>query len=99
VLAILTETVTGNDVAALYKRIMEDKEIVKASIYLKYYLNQAMVKVGFGNDYLNQLGIWQGNINLGMTTWGEDSNVAGTRSDCHAWGASPNIGFSEPYWA
>jgi hypothetical protein len=93
VLAILTKTVTGNDAAALYQRIIEDKDIVKASIYFKYYLNQAMVKVGFGNDYLNQLGIWQENINLGMTTWGEDSNVAGCRSDCHAWGASPNIEF------
>ena len=26
-----------------------------------------------------------------MTTWGEDSKVENTRSDCHAWGASPNV--------
>ena len=28
---------------------------------------------------------------MGLTTWGEDADVFGTRSDCHAWGASPNI--------
>lgn len=28
-----------------------------------------------------------------MTTLGEDSEVEETRSDCHAWGASPNIEF------
>ena len=28
---------------------------------------------------------------MGLTTWGETSDVNATRSDCHAWGASPNI--------
>ena len=32
-------------------------------------------------------------MELGLTTWGEDSKVENTRSDCHAWGASPNIEF------
>ena len=51
------------------------------------------MKAGLGNDYLNWLGTWRENIAMGMTTWGEDANVYGTRSDCHAWGASPNIEF------
>lgn len=92
-LAILTGCIAGQAASDLYKQIMNDPDIIKASIYFQYYLNMAMTKAGFGNDYLEQLDIWENNIELGMTTWGEDSNVAGTRSDCHAWGASPNIEF------
>ncbi|MBQ6577874.1 MAG: alpha-rhamnosidase, partial [Bacteroidales bacterium] len=39
------------------------------------------------------LDVWRENLALGMTTVGETSDVNGTRSDCHAWGASPNIEF------
>jgi len=28
---------------------------------------------------------------MGMTTWAEISDINNSRSDCHAWGASPNI--------
>jgi hypothetical protein len=37
------------------------------------------------------LDIWKQNIAMGMTTWAEISDINNTRSDCHAWGASPNI--------
>lgn len=46
-----------------------------------------------GNEYLNWLGKWRENIAMGLTTWAETSEVNTTRSDCHAWGASPNIEF------
>ncbi len=92
-LAILTGIVNGSQAEAVYCNMTNDEQMVKASIYFQYYLYLAMTKAGFGNAYLDQLGIWQKNIELGMTTWGETSDVERTRSDCHAWGASPNIEF------
>ena len=46
-----------------------------------------------GNDYLKWMDIWRENIEMGMTTWAEISEIDNARSDCHAWGSSPNIEF------
>ena len=92
-LAILTGMVTGDEAANMGKLLVSDTTLAPASIYFKYYLHQALVKAGMGNDYLNWLGKWRENISLGLTTWAEISEVSRSRSDCHAWGASPNIEF------
>ena len=92
-LAILADLVPGPELAGLGQRILEEDDLAPASIYFKYYLHLALVRAGMGDDYLNWLDIWRKNIDLGLTTWGEDSDVENTRSDCHAWGSSPNIEF------
>ena len=88
-LAILCGIV--EDPKALAQKLMTDDSLGQCTIYYKFYLHEAYVKAGLGNDYLNWLGTWRENRALGLTTWGEDADVFGTRSDCHAWGASPNI--------
>lgn len=90
-LAILAGLVDGNTALFIAKTMLNDSTLSQASIYFKYYLHLALVKAGLGNDYLSWLDIWRENIKLGLTTWGETSEVETTRSDCHAWGASPNI--------
>lgn len=90
-LAILTGISTGATAASLARKIMTDAELTQATVYFKYYLHQALTAAGFGNDYLNWLNIWKQNLAMGMTTWAEMSDINNTRSDCHAWGASPNI--------
>lgn len=90
-LAILTGVAEGEQAKTIGRKLLTDTTLVQASIYFKYYVYQALVKTGMGNDYLNWLGIWRDNIKMGMTTWAEMSDISASRSDCHAWGSSPNI--------
>ena len=93
ILAVLTGTVTGNEASVLAGKMLSDASLAPASIYFKYYLHLAILRAGMGNDYLNLLDKWFENIAMGLTTWAEDSNINTARSDCHAWGSSPNIEF------
>nr|WP_321450833.1 alpha-L-rhamnosidase C-terminal domain-containing protein [uncultured Carboxylicivirga sp.] len=88
ILAGLTEGEQAKNIANL---MLSDASLSQATIYFKYYLHLALAKAGLGDHYLEWLDIWHKNIELGLTTWGETSEVETTRSDCHAWGASPNI--------
>lgn len=92
-LAILANIVDPEDLVAVGNNLLTDKNLTQCTVYFKYYLHQALNKAGFGNDYMNWLGIWRENIKLGLTTWAEDSRLNTVRSECHAWGASPNINF------
>jgi len=90
ILAILTGIVEGQEATDLMARILQDKDLTPATIYFSYYLNRALDKAGMGNDYLNRLDVWRNQLANGLTTWAETSDPY-PRSDCHAWGASPNI--------
>ena len=92
-LAILTGMLSDVDMSAIANTMLTDKSLTQCTVYFKYYLNQALIKAGLGNDYMNWLDIWRENIAMGMTTWAEDSSLKTVRSECHAWGASPNIEF------
>lgn len=92
-LAILSGLVNGPEAMAIGKKMLTDSTLTQCTIYFKYYLYQALTKAGLGNGYMNWLDIWRRNIAMGMTTWAEISDIPHTRSDCHAWGASPNIEF------
>ncbi|MEP7376986.1 MAG: alpha-L-rhamnosidase N-terminal domain-containing protein [Chitinophagaceae bacterium] len=93
VLAILTGMMNKEETIALRGQLLTNKTLAAASIYFKYYLHMALIKAGLGNEYLSWLDKWRENIQMGMSTWAEMSDVSGSRSDCHAWGSSPNIEF------
>lgn len=93
-LAILTGMVSDSDKLAFSQRIVADSSsLTQCNIYFKYYLHQALVQGGLGDNYLNWLGVWRNDMANGLTTWAEIADVVNTRSDCHGWGASPNIEF------
>lgn len=90
-LAILAGLVKNDDAKTLATKLVSDPSMAQASIYFKYYVHLAASKSGLGNDYLKWLAKWDENLAMGLTTWAEMSDVAASRSDCHAWGSSPNI--------
>jgi alpha-L-rhamnosidase len=92
-LAILTGMLSDADMQGVANRMLSDTSLTQCTVYFKYYLNQALVKAGLGNDYMKWLDIWRQNIAMGLTTWAEDSSLETVRSECHAWGSSPNIEF------
>jgi hypothetical protein len=92
-LAILTGIIKGEHAKELAQKMITDTSLTQATIYFQYYLNQALHKTGFGNLYLDRLQIWKDNLAIGLTTWAEISDITNARSDCHAWGSSPNIEF------
>jgi alpha-L-rhamnosidase len=92
-LAILTGILDEAEEQKVADKLLVDSSLSQASIYFKYYLHRALVKAGRGNAYLNYLDNWRENLKMGLSTWAEMSDIDGSRSDCHAWGSSPNIEF------
>lgn len=93
-LAILSGVVQGEEAEGLGDKILNmENDMVEATIYFKYYVHQALIQAGKGDQYLSFLDIWRNGIDYGLTTWAETSDLDNTRSDSHAWGSSPNIEF------
>jgi hypothetical protein len=89
-LAVLAGVVRGGQARRLIEAALEQPDLARATIYFRYYLHRAMAEAGLGDQYLEMLGPWRQMLAQGLTTWAERDSPA-TRSDCHAWGASPNI--------
>ncbi len=89
--AILADAIDAKAQKEIMNRIMEDGDLIKASLYFRFYIHRAMLKTGMADEYLSRLQPWKNMINEGLTTFGEkDENP---RSDCHGWSASPCFDF------
>ena len=86
-LAVLTGTLPARLEAPVMLRTLADTTLVQCSFYYRFYLLQALKKAGLGNNYMNQLTPWKKMLENGLTTFAEKPDP--TRSDCHAWSASP----------
>jgi hypothetical protein len=85
---VLTNTVPFKLQKALMGKVLDEKSLIQCTIYFRFYLAQALFQVGLGNEYVNSLEPWKQALALGLTTFPEQPEP--TRSDCHAWSASPN---------
>lgn len=87
VMAVLSGAIEGEAARDLMQRVAADKSLIQCSTYFRFYLLRAMKQVGLGDEYLAKLGPWRDMLAQGLTTFAEKPDP--TRSDCHAWSASP----------
>ena len=90
-MAVLAGMAEGEKARRVMENTLSDNSLIQATIYFNYYVNLALEKAGMGDMYLERLDVWKSLMNLGLTTWAERPEPS--RSDCHAWGSSPNIEF------
>ena len=91
IMALLSNSVPKANEKAIMEKILNDNSLIQATFYFKFYLTQALKKVGMADRYHSTLQPWRDMINMGLTTFAEKEEP--TRSDCHAWSASPNYDF------
>lgn len=90
--AVLTDAVPAARQAALLQKVINSRDtgtgaVTQATFYFKFYLFQALKKTGLGDQLVAQLKPWRDMLGMGLTTFAESPEP--TRSDCHAWSASP----------
>ena len=88
IFGILSGCIPASAQPSVMERVLQDQSLVQATIYYQFYLFEAMFKAGMGDLYLSRLDPWKEMIGKGLTTWEEGDYDE--RSDCHAWGSSPN---------
>jgi hypothetical protein len=91
ILAVLAGVVKKGERTKVMSRALYDPAMTQTTFYFDFYLNRALVAAGMGDEWLNTLEPWRRMREIGLTTWAEKPEP--TRSDCHAWSASPNYEF------
>jgi alpha-L-rhamnosidase len=88
ILAILTNAFPETmSTSAIVDAILNDKSIAQCTLYFRFYLFEALKKAGQADRFTALLDPWKQMLDAGLTTFAEKSDP--TRSDCHAWSASP----------
>lgn len=91
IMGILSDAVPREKQQALFDKLNTEPSLIQATFYYRFYLFRALKKVGLADRYTEMLKPWQDMLAMGLTTFAE--NPEPTRSDCHAWSASPVYDF------
>jgi hypothetical protein len=104
ILAVMLDVAAHDQQQAILRRLLASKPgeatslegktvpaMSEPSYYFRFYLSRALEHAGLADLYLGQLRPWYTMLDLGLSTWAETPEP--TRSDCHAWSASPNYDF------
>lgn len=91
IMAVLTDAIPQSMQKQVIEKIIADKTITQCMYYFKFYLFESLKKVKLGDKFVDLLKPWYDMIDRGLTTFAEQGDP--TRSDCHAWSASPDYQF------
>ena len=91
IMGILCAAVPPAQMKAVMQKILSGTGMSQATFYYRFYLTRALKVAGMADMYYEQLAPWRGMLANGLTTFAENPDP--TRSDCHAWSASPNYDF------
>ncbi len=86
IMGILSGIFPGSE-KKIMQQILNDSTLAQCSYYYQFYLTQALSKAGMAQNYPDMLTPWKEMLDRGLTTFPEKADP--TRSDCHAWSASP----------
>jgi len=87
-LAVIAGVFEGAEAREAMSKVIGDSSLIQASTYFRAYVDEALLRAGLGDRYLEMLTPWRTMLALHLTTWAEALTF--DRSDCHAWGSSPN---------
>ena len=93
-LAILADALPKDKVEICFKHLVEDRDLIRTTVYFNYYLFEAYFKMGRADLFQQRLDLWRNYVALNVTTLLEspDDGKKGpmeSRSDCHGWGGHP----------
>lgn len=91
IMGVLTGAIPAAQQQPVMRKVLFDASLSQATFYYRFYLTLALKKAGMGQLYYGQLTPWRDMLKNGLTTFAENPDP--TRSDCHAWSASPNYDF------
>jgi hypothetical protein len=91
IMSVLSGAVDSSQRKNVLTKLLQDASLAQASFYYRFYLVQALKKADLGELYYGQLTPWRQMLKAGLTTFAETPDPS--RSDCHAWSASPNYDF------
>jgi len=87
IMGVLTGSIPAAEAPAVMDHVLHDTTLSQCTFYYRFYLTRALKKAGMADLYYTSLKPWREMIANGLTTFAENPDP--TRSDCHAWSASP----------
>ncbi len=91
IMGVLAGSIPIDRAKAVMSRVLSDTSLSQCTFYYRFYLTRALNAAGMADLYYASLQPWRGMVANGLTTFAENPDP--TRSDCHAWSASPVYDF------